>query len=80
MDVLLADCVLRITDKLQAFLHAVNTILTLAGGGVARQNLADAVPRGVDLLDREGGENFVLHSFPAIDLAAALGCQQYLGC
>ena len=79
MDALLADRMLRITDKLQTLLHAVDTVLTLAYGGVAGQNPADAVPGGVDLLDGEGGENFVLHSLSAIDLVAALGGQQHLG-
>ena len=73
MDVLLADGMPGITDKLQAPFHAVDAVLTLAGGGVAGQNPADAVPGGVDLLNGEGGEDFVLHGFSAIDLAAVLG-------
>ena len=56
---------LRITDKLQTLLHAVDTVLALIGGGVAGQNPADAVPGSVDLLDGEGGyKNVVLEVLP----------------
>ena len=79
MDAFLADRMLRIADKLQAFLHTVDTVLALAGGRIAGQNSANAVPGGVDLLNGEGREDFVLHSLSAIDMAAALGCQQHLG-
>ena len=43
IDALLGDFVLRITDKFQALLHAVNAVFTFSRGGVAGQDLADAV-------------------------------------
>ena len=50
MNGILDDRVPGIADKLQAFLHVVDTVLAFAVVSIARQNLADVVPGDVDLM------------------------------